>query len=518
MWRRVPGIRAFASKLSRVSHRHYGRPFHPFPALNHEHLHDHGHTSDPCCGFSTDPADYILTRRQFLNRMGFGIGALGLIGMLDPSELVASASAVPPRSAPVNPLAPRAPQFPAKAKAVIHIFAQGAPSHVDTWDPKPMLAKMNNKSIGGGGIAMGSPFRFQRYGKSGIEVSDLFTRTAQHVDDLSIIRSMYTDIPAHDVATVFMNTGSLRLTKPSLGSWVVYGLGTENQNLPGFISLRGGKIPAGGANNYGSAFLPGIYQGSSVNTTAQNVQQMIQNIRNNYVSKSEQRRQLDFVHQLNELHAQNLQQDAALETRLQSYEIAFRMQAEATDVFEIDREPADVRAAYGNSQQGRQLLIARRLVERGVRFVQVWHDGWDHHQDLEERITAKAGEIDQPLSALLADLKMRGLLDSTLVIWGGEFGRKPTRDKNGGENPGRDHNAKAFTVWMAGGGVKGGYVHGATDEFGGASVKDRVHVHDLHATILQCLGFDHTKLTYRFNGRDFRLTDVAGNVVKPILA
>ncbi|MEI6105477.1 MAG: DUF1501 domain-containing protein, partial [Opitutae bacterium] len=292
----------------------------------------------------------------------------------------------------------------------------------------------------------------------------------------------------------------------------------ENQNLPGFISLRSSKLPAGGAANYGSAFLPGVFQGTSVNTSAQNVQQMIQNIRNNYVSKPEQRRQLDFIHSLNEIHAQSLQQDAALETRLETFEIAFRMQAEATDVFDINKETAEVRAAYGNTPQGKQLLIARRLVERGVRFVQVWHDGWDHHQDLEDRLTVKAGEIDQPLAALLADLKQRGLLDSTLVIWGGEFGRKPTKDKNGGENPGRDHNAKAFSTVLAGGGVKGGMVHGATDEFGAAAVKDKVHVHDLHATILQCLGFDHTKLTYRFNGRDFRLTDVAGNVVKPLLA
>ncbi len=329
---------------------------------------------------------------------------------------------------------------------------------------------------------------------------------------------MYTDIPAHEVATMFMNTGSIRITKPSLGSWVVYGLGSENQNLPGFISLRGNRLPVGGAASYGSAFLPGVYQGTSVNTSAKTVQQMIQNIRNSYLSPTEQRRQLDFVQQLNSLHAQNLQHDAALESRVENAEIAFRMQTEATDAFDITKEPADARAAYGDTTQGKQLLIARRLVERGVRFVQVWHDGWDHHQDLEERITEKAGEIDQPLAALLADLKRRGLLDSTLVIWGGEFGRKPTKDRNGGENPGRDHNAKAFSVVLAGGGVKGGQVYGATDEFGATAVKDRVHVHDLHATILQTLGFDHTKLTYRYNGRDFRLTDVAGEVVKPLLA
>jgi hypothetical protein len=477
---------------------------------------DHLHRPHPCCGISTNPADYFLTRRQFLNRVGMGLGGLSLAGLLDPLHLVAAPAGAP--AAAATGLAPHAPHFPGKARAVIHIFASGAPSHVDTWDPKPMLTKMNDKSIGDDGVAMGSPFRFQAYGRSGLEVSELFAKTAAHADDLAVIRSMHTDIPAHDVATVFMNTGSVRITKPSLGAWTIYGLGTENQNLPGFISLRSGKLPAGGVSNYGAAFLPGIYQGTSVNTQAQNVQQMIQNIRNAYVSKAEQRRQLDFIHSLNELHARNLQRDAALETRLETYEIAFRMQAEATDVFDINKEPAEVRAAYGGSQQGKQLLIARRLVERGVRFVQVWHDGWDHHQDLEDRITAKAGEIDQPLAALLADLKQRGLLDSTLVIWGGEFGRKPTKDRNGGENPGRDHNAKAFSVVLAGGGVKGGVVHGATDEFGAAAVKDKVHVHDLHATILQCMGFDHTKLTYRFNGRDFRLTDVAGNVVKPILA
>ena len=478
---------------------------------SHPEEHGHHHGVHPCRGISTEIADYFLTRRQFLNRVGLGLGALGLASMLDPLDLVGAE--------PTAPLAPRRPHFPGKAKAVIHIFAQGAPSHLDTWDPKPALTRLDGKTLGrDGGVAMGSPFRFSRHGKCGLEVSELFAKTAAHADDLAVIRSMYTDIPAHDVATTFMNTGSVRITKPSLGSWTVYGLGSENQNLPGFISLRGSRLPVGGAGNYGSAFLPGVYQGTSVNTTAQNVQQMIQNIRNAYVTKAEQRRQLDFVHQLNELHAQNLQRDAALESRLETAEIAFRMQAEATDVFDLNKEPADVRAAYGNTPQGRQLLLARRLVERGVRFVQVWHDGWDHHQDLEDRITEKAGEIDQPLAALLADLKRRGLLDSTLVIWGGEFGRKPTRDRNGGDNPGRDHNAKAFSLVLAGGGIKGGITHGASDEFGAEAVQDKVHIHDLHATVLHCLGFDHTKLTYRYNGRDFRLTDVAGNVITPLLA
>lgn len=473
------------------------------------------HDHHSCQGISTNLEDYFLTRRQFLNRMGMGLGALSLANILDPLDLVA---AQPGAQTVAGPLTARPSHFPGKAKAVIHIFAQGAPSHLDTWDYKPALTKMDGKNIGSDGVAMGSPFKFSKYGKSGLEVSELFAKTAAHADDLAVIRSMWTDIPAHEVATVFMNTGSLRIAKPSMGSWLVYGLGTENQNLPGFIALRGGALPPGGATNYQAAFLPGVYQGTSINTQAPSVPAMIQNIRNTYVSKAEQRRQMDFVHQLNDLHAQTLQRDAALETRLESYEIAFRMQAEALDVFDINKESEATRAAYGKSEQGKQLLIARRLIERGVRVVQVWHNGWDHHQQLHTRLTQKAGEIDQPLAALIQDLKDRGLLDSTLVIWGGEFGRKSTRDRNGYDDPGRDHNAKAFSVVMAGGGVKGGTVHGSTDEFGSAAVADKVHPHDLHATILHCMGMDHTKLTYRFNGRDFRLTDVAGNVVKPILA
>jgi hypothetical protein len=477
----------------------------------------HGAREPVCCGISTNIEDYFLTRRQFLNRVGMGIGGLALATVLDPRDLVAAQPGRKGVAAAAGPLAPRPPHFAPKARAVIHIFAQGAPSHLDTWDPKPMLTKMHGRTIGGG-VAMGSPFTFGRYGASGIEASTLFEKTAACADDLAVVRSMWTDIPAHEVATVFMNTGSVRVAKPSLGSWLVYGLGTENQNLPGFIALRSGGLPSGGAANYQAAFLPGVFQGATINTQAPTVAQMLQNIRNTYLTKAEQRRQLDFIHQLNQIHAQNLQRDAALETRLESYEIAFRMQAEALDAFDINKESADTRAAYGNSEQGKQLLIARRLVERGVRVVQVWHGSWDHHQQLQQRLTQKAREIDQPLAALIHDLKQRGLLDSTLVVWGGEFGRKPTRDRNGSEDPGRDHNAKAFSIVMAGGGIKGGTVHGETDELGAAAIKDKVHVHDLHATILHCMGLDHEKLTYRFNGRDFRLTDVAGNVVKPILA
>jgi hypothetical protein len=456
----------------------------------------------------------VFSRRDFLSRLGMGFGALGLASLLN-EDFVSSALAEG-----FSPLAPKKPHFPAKAQRVIHIFANGAPSHVDTWDPKPALAQYDGKSIGsGGGVAMPSPFKFQKYGRSGIEVSEVFPKLAQHVDEMAIIRSMQTDVPAHEIATVMMNTGSRQLAKPCLGSWTVYGLGSENQNMPGFISLRnGGGLPTGGTQNWGSAFLPGVYQGTSINTQASSVEEMIQNIKNPYVSKDEQRRQLDLVHQLNELHAQNLQKDSQLEARIEAYEIAFKMQSAASDAFDYKKEPESVREMYGNTGQGRQMLIARRLLERGVRFVQVWAGGWDHHQDLETRLPERARDIDQPLSALLADLKRMGLLDSTLVIWGGEFGRTPTRDRNGNDNPGRDHNAKAFSVWMAGGGVKGGTVYGETDEFGAKSVVNPVHVHDLHATILALLGFDHKKLTYRYNGRDFRLTDVFGEVVKGVIA
>jgi len=458
--------------------------------------------------------DRFLTRRQFLCRAGMGFGALSL------GALLGDTFSSPAHAADsLNPLSPRSPHFPAKAKRVVHIFAQGAPSQVDTWDPKPALARYDGKPIpGSDGVAMASPFKFERRGKSGIEVSEVFPKLGEMVDDLAIIRSMYTDIPAHEVATVFMNTGSLRIARPSLGSWVLYGLGSDNQNMPGYVSLRPGGSPPGGSSNWQSAFLPGVYQGMSINTQVTSVNQMIQNIRSQYTVLDEQRRQLDLVHKLNELHSQNLQKEAQLEARLEAYEMAFKMQTEATDAFDITKEPQTVREAYGNSRQANQLLIARRLLERGVRFIQVWAGGWDHHQDIEDRLPERAKDIDQPLAAFLADLKQHGLFDSTLVIWGGEFGRKPVRDRNGNDNPGRDHNNKGFSTVLAGGGVKGGTIYGATDEFGAAAVKDKVHVHDLHATILGLLGFDHEKLTYRYNGRDFRLTDVHGKVVKGIMA
>lgn len=445
-----------------------------------------------------------------------GLGALGLAALLG-EHLVGAAEA--PEAAALSPLAPHPTPLPAKARHVVHIFAQGAPSQVDTWDPKPALARYDGKPIPGStGVGYASPFKFARRGRSGIEVSEVFSKIGAHVDDLAIVRSMHTDIPAHDVATVFMNTGSLRQARPSLGSWVLYGLGTENQNMPGYISLRPGNVPPGGASNWQASFLPGLYQGTSVNTKNPNVDQMIENIRNPFLGLKEQRHQLDLVHQLNAMHSQNLQKEAQLEARIESFEMAYRMQMEASDAFDISKEPQNLRTLYGDSVQGRQLLIARRLIERGVRFVQVWAGGWDHHQDIEDRLPRSAAEIDGPCAAFLSDLKQRGLLESTLVVWGGEFGRKPVRDRNGNSNPGRDHNNRAFSTWLAGGGVKGGLVYGATDEFGAAAVENRVHVHDLHATILRLLGFDHEKLTYRYNGRDFRLTDVHGKIVNGVIA
>ena len=458
--------------------------------------------------------DHFLTRRQFLQRAGMGFGSLSLAAMFGNGLLTLGAHA----SEAEATLIPKAPPLPAKAKYVVHIFAQGAPSQVDTWDPKPALTKMDGQEIPGlNGVAMGSPFQFSKQGKSGLEVSEVFPHLGELADDLCVVRSMYTDIPAHEVATVMMNTGS-RLVRPSLGSWVLYGLGSENQNMPGFISLRAGGAPPGGTNNWQSAFLPGVYQGVSVNTKVPNLNQLIENIRNPVTPLAEQRRQLDLVYKLNELHRQNLQKEAQLESRLEAYEMAFKMQTEATDAFDLSKEPEAMRELYGRTAQGNQMLIARRLIERGVRFVQVWAGGWDHHQDLEEKLPERAKEIDQPLSAFIKDLKQRGLFDETLVVWGGEFGRKPTRDRNGGDNAGRDHNSKAFTTVLAGGGVRGGMAYGKTDEFGAASVENKVHVHDLHATILALLGFDHKKLTYRYNGRDFRLTETSGEIIKAIFA
>jgi hypothetical protein len=456
--------------------------------------------------------DIIFTRRQFLARTGMGFGALSLASLFGLNAF--DAEGAPAALGKAGPLAPKAPHFKTKAKSVIHIFAEGGPSHVDTWDPKPTLQQYNNKTIPGhDGLAYGSPFKFNKMGKSGIEVSEVFPKLGEMVDDMTVIRSLWTDIPAHDVAQRFMNTGSLQLPKPSLGSWVVYGLGTENQNMPGFITI-GGKPEWRQAS-----FLPGIYQGCNVNYSKNmKLDEVLLNISNQFTPQDRQRRQLDLVKQLNQMHAAALQKDAQLEARIESFEIAFKMQTEATDAFDISKEPQETKDLYGTSEMGAKLMVARRLVERGVRFVQVSAGGWDHHNALDRNLAARAGDIDGPAAALIKDLKQRGMLDSTLIIWGGEFGRTVTKDRNGNEMPGRDHNGRAMCAWMAGGGIKGGTTYGATDEFGARAAENKVHIHDLHATVLALLGFDHTKLTYRYNGRDFRLTDNFGNVVKDIIA
>ena len=456
--------------------------------------------------------DVIFTRREFLERTGMGFGAMSLASILGLGLGGNTVSAAGAKLS--NPLAPKQPHFPAKAKAVIHIFAEGGPSHVDTWDPKPELAKYADKTLPGlDGLAFPSPFKFNKMGKSGIEVSEVFPKLGELVDEMAVIRSLWTDIPAHEVAQRFMNTGSLQLPKPSMGSWVVYGLGTENQNMPGFITLTGKP------EWRQASFLPGVYQGCNVNySQSMRLDEVLQNISNQFTGMDRQRRQLDLVHKLNEQHAQALQKDAKLEARIEAFEMAFKMQTEATDAFDIAKESDETKALYGNSDMGAKLLVARRLVERGVRFVQVQHGGWDTHANVETSIPRQAGGIDQPAAALIKDLKQRGLLDSTLIVWGGEFGRTVVRDRNGNATPGRDHNGRAMVTWMAGGGVKGGTVYGATDEFGARSAENKVHIHDLHATILALLGFDHTKLTYRYNGRDFRFTDNFGNVVKDVIA
>ena len=457
---------------------------------------------------------------------------LGLAQLLGPE--VFGSSALGEEVASNSPLAPHAPHFPAKAKRVIHIFANGGPSHVDTFDPKPILAKLHGKPLPidnlaterRTGAAFQSPFKFQKYGRSGIEVSELFPYVAESIDDIAVIRSMRADVPNHEPSLLLMNCGESRQPRPSMGSWITYGLGTVNQNLPGFVTLCPGGYPIQESQNWQSAFLPGIFQGTYVNTADKDVEKLIEHIKNKSVSLEEQRQQLNLLQKLNEQHAKRRAADARFESRVQSFELAYRMQMDATDAFDITREPESVRKMYGDGTQARQMLIARRLLERGVRFVQVWHGAgqpWDNHDDIEDGHRKLARESDQPIGALLKDLKQRGMLEDTLVIWGGEFGRTPTVElpapgTNAGKVNGRDHNHHGFTMWMAGGGVRGGYVHGATDEFGFKAVENPVHVHDLHATMLQLLGFDHTKLTYRHAGRDFRLTDVHGNVVKELIA
>lgn len=460
-----------------------------------------------------------LTRRELLRRSGQGIGMLGLAAVLaDDGRLVA---------APATPLAPKQPHFAPKAKRLVHLFMNGGPSQVDTFDPKPALEKYHGKPLPNPNLrterktagAMRSPYKFQRYGKNGVEVSELFAQTAQCIDDICVIRSAHADVPNHEPSLMLMNCGDGRLPRPSMGSWLTYGLGSENQNLPGFIAMCPNGYPIVATQNWRSAFLPGAYQGTYVDTQHTDVNKLIENIQNPGLPLAEQRRQLDLVLKLNRRHGDARPNDPQLEARIQAFELAYRMQTEAAEAFDVNREPTKVRDNYGTGTIARQLIITRRLLERGVRVVQVWSGGgqpWDNHDGLEKQHRTLAGQWDRPIAAFLKDLKQRGLLDSTLVLWSGEFGRTPVAELPG--LSGRDHNHYGFSVWLAGGGVKGGYVHGATDEFGFRAERDPVHVHDLHATMLHLLGFDHEKLTYRYAGRDFRLTDVHGHVVRELLA
>ena len=470
--------------------------------------------------------DFASTRREFLQRCGMGFGALTLGPLFGSS---ASGS----ESSSISTLDQRVPHFPAKAKRIIHIFANGGPSQVDTFDPKPLLNEWHGKPLPvklkterTTGAAFGSPFKFKRYGQSGTEVSELFPHVGECMDDICLIRSMHTDVPNHEPSLLLFNCGDSRLPRPSMGSWLTYGLGTENQNLPGFVVMCPNGYPVADAANWQNAFLPGAFQGTYLDTKHEEIDKLLENIQNHETGFGEQRRMLDLVKKMDNYHAAQRADDGRFGARVQSFELAYRMQMEATDAFDISKEPAYIREMYGEGLQARQLLIARRLAERGVRFTQVWtgfRQPWDNHDDLETEHRRLCGECDKPIAALLKDLKMRGLLDDTLVIWGGEFGRTPVVElsipgANQGKVNGRDHNNHGFSMWMAGGGIRGGYVHGATDEFGFAAVENRVHIHDLQATILHLMGFDHEKLTYPYAGRDFRLTDVHGNVIHQLIA
>lgn len=469
---------------------------------------------------------HFLTRRQLLSRVGMGFGALALGEMLGAGTARAALDST-------NPFAARRPHFEPKAKRVIHFFMNGGPSQVDTFDPKPMLDKYDGKPLPNllkterpTGAGMKSPFQFQKYGQCGLEVSDIFSRTAAFADDLCVIRSMKADVPNHEPSLGLMNCGESRLHRPSLGSWVTYGLGSENQNLPGYISMCPKGMPTRRAKNWQSAFLPSIYQGTYINTEHSEVDKLVEFIKNSSLDLKQQRRQLDLLHALNEQHLQQRENDQQLDARIQSYELAYRMQMEASDAFDISKEPEYVRQAYGDTPFGRQTLISRRLLERGVRFIQLWTGAgqpWDSHDEiLDHQRLAK--DVDQAIAAFMHDMKQRGLFDDTLMLWGGEFGRTPsvelpTPGANAGKQRGRDHNHYGFTCWMAGGGARGGYTHGATDEFGFQAVENPVHVHDFHATLLRLLGFDHERFTYRYAGLDFKLTGVNDcSVVKELIA
>jgi hypothetical protein len=454
-----------------------------------------------------------FSRREALRRIGAGFGMLGLAGV----------------AAGASPLAPKPPHFAPRAKRVLFLFMNGGMSQVDTFDPKPLLDKHHGQPVPGGnlkterktGNLMRSPFQFERHGQSGIEVSEIFPHIGNCVDDICVVRSMYTDIPNHEPSLYMMNCGENLIPRPSMGSWLTYGLGTENQNLPGYVVLCPGS-PVVGPPLWASSFLPAVYQGTYIPNNESDPEKLIRYIRNQRFSLPQQREQLDLLADLNRFHLSEHENDTQLEASIQSMETAFRMQTEAPDAFDIRKESEATRARYGDGDFGRGCLMALRLIERGVRMVQLYYGDvqpWDNHDDI--LIHRKlARHVDAPVAALLRDLKSRGLLDETLVIFGTEFGRTPAVETSARVNVqnGRDHNPYGYSIWLAGGGIKPGLAYGATDDFGFQAAENKVHVHDLHATILYLLGLDHTKLTYRYSGRDFRLTDVHGRVVKEIIA
>ncbi|WP_373651537.1 DUF1501 domain-containing protein [Schlesneria sp. DSM 10557] len=449
-----------------------------------------------------------VNRRQMVQRLGGGFGAIGLASLLGQ----ASAKELAPHAVP-------------KAKRVIQLFMNGGPFGPDLLDPKPMAAKFQGqrpseldsfrterKTAG----IMASPYQFKAHGESGLQVSELLPNFAKCIDDVCVLKSVYTDNPNHGPALLLMNNGTIVPTRPSMGSWFSYGLGVENESLPGYVVLCPGR-PVRFSILWTSAFLPGEYQGTYINHSNLDPQKLIPYLRNKHLPVDEQQRQLELMRSLNRQHLEERGGDQQLDSRITAMETAFRMQFAATEAFDLNREPQHIREEYGSTHFANGCLLARRLAERGVRFTQVYYgDGqpWDTHNDHNNQVKNLCKDIDQPIAALLQDLKRRGMLEETLVIWGGEFGRTPTTENGDG----RDHNHYGFTMWMAGGGIKGGMTYGETDDFGFQAVHNRVHIHDLHATILHQLGLNHERLTYRYAGRDFRLTDVAGRVIQEIQA
>jgi len=472
---------------------------------------------------TTVPTDFYFSRRDALRQSCAGFGLLALQGVLGLESVHAGT---------LNPLASKTAHFAPRAKRVIFLLMKGGPSQVDTFDPKPLLDRDHGKpppfalprvKFAQTGNLLKSPWKFRQYGQSGLPVSDLFPHVAKHVDDLCVIRSLHGTNPAHGGALLKLHTGSDTFVRPSMGAWISYGLGTENSDLPAFVTICP-TLAHGGVNNWGAAFLPAHCQGTPLgNASVPADQAVVRHIRSKTLTADLQRAQLDLVSQMNHSHLDDTGANAALEARINSFELAFRMQSTLPDLQDISGESEATRKLYGlddslTSNFGRQCLMARRFAERGVRFVQVTHsDGfvqWDQHGDLLKGHSKNAAEVDKPIAGLLADLKSRGLLEDTLVVWGGEFGRTPVAQGTDG----RDHNPHGFTMWLAGGGSKPGTAYGATDDYGYYAAVDKVHIHDLHATILHLLGLDHQKLTYRYAGRDFRLTDVSGEVVKGVIA